>query len=299
MNLWQPTTKDTLIFEGNYLLMQMKNRKIGNNDEIQYSGIVRNQLTLSWKMLTDSIVPNDVLASDPRTLVSLGANSEQMGQVIAVKKLNPLPITSIVRGYCVPSSSSWNSYKSIRKICGVELPDLMESEILPSPIFTPKYSDGKNISYDEMKMLVTIALGYNVEFASNICEGVKNISMRLYEFAHNFALDRGLIIADTAFHFALDSDKNLVLIGELLTPTTSRFWGTSSYKSGEWQKTLCNINDHIHSLGLDENTDTAVLSQDISEKLSKEYCEIYSKLFGLKIEELIKTLSIQWGYYSV
>lgn len=315
--------KTSNIYYGNYLLLEKTNRvSVSDIDipgKVENKGFVHNQMSNIWMDMTSHIIPNHILATDARMLLILGAKPYQKGCVTAVKKCIALPFECIVRGYYIPTSCSWNSYKTSGHINGIALPKgLKEAEALPYPIFTPSTKEqtghDKNISFDAMKLIMynfikglissdndDVPDDYYSGFVASICKDIKRISIELYEFAHNYALDKGFIIADTKFKFGLDYDFNLILIDEMLTPDTTRYWDANKYVIGKTQENLSThfIRDYVHNLGWYGIEDGPVpeITEDILQATSKIYSDLYQKLFGKKITTLIDEVSMEWSYY--
>lgn len=196
------------------------------SDPIPRKGKLLTEMALFWFDRLKTIVPNHLTGEDPCKVVAPDEVDQIVGRSMLVKRLKPLPIEAVVRGYL--AGSGWKEYQESQTICGIQLPDgLKQSEKLPSAIFTPatKAEQGdhdENISFERMQAIV------GAELASQI----RSVSLRLYDEAARFALARGLIIADTKFEFGLDSSGTLTLMDEVLTPDSSRFWDTASYRVG-------------------------------------------------------------------
>src|SRR5687767_12090431 len=177
-------------------------------DPIPDKGRVLNEMANFWFGKLGHVVPNQLTGIDPESVVQQNEREQVRGRSVVVKKLKPLPIEAVVRGYII--GSGWKDYQKTGKVCGIELPKgLKQAEKLPAPIFTPatKAESGhdENISYPEAERLIGAALAAKV----------RDVSIRLYKEAADFAAQRGIIIADTKFEFGLDSDKQLVLIDEV------------------------------------------------------------------------------------
>jgi len=222
--------------------------------------IVPNQLAEGLN-LADYLTPDELKQLDGRGMI--------------VKKLKPLPVEAIVRGYLV--GSGWKEYKKSQKVCGIDLPaGLEQAAQLPEPLFTPstKAEQGdhdENISFEQ---LVTI-MG---EEKSN---AVRDLSIQLYKAAAEFALERGIIIADTKFEFGEDDEGTIYLIDEALTPDSSRFWPASSYEVGSNPPSFDKqyIRDYLDSLDWDKNPKTGPeLPEEIVLKTYEKYREAQSRL---------------------
>ena len=197
-------------------------------EPIPDKGKVLTRMSLQWmNMLSDSVRTH--LIAPPPPLESIAAKDEVeliQGRAIVVRRLKPLPVEAVARGYLI--GSGWRDYKKSGEVCGVKLPDgLRLADKLPHPIFTPATkaapgSHDENISFDEVCKLI----------GDSAAEKIREATLRLYNRAAAFALQRRIIIADTKFEFAIDKGE-LILIDEALTPDSSRFWPVESYRPGE------------------------------------------------------------------
>lgn len=196
------------------------------------------------------------------------------GRATVVKRLKPLPIEAIVRGYLV--GSGWRDYKATGSVCGLELPGgLKLADRLPNPIFTPstkaKIGDhDENITFKQMQASIT----------TKLADEVKEKSLALYTMARDYALQRGIIIADTKFEFGLDSNGKLVLIDEILTPDSSRFWPTDQYLPGSNPPSFDKqfVRDYLESSGWDKTGEAPVLPDEIVQKTAQKYREAKRRL---------------------
>ncbi|GAB6071261.1 phosphoribosylaminoimidazolesuccinocarboxamide synthase [Thiomicrorhabdus hydrogeniphila] len=222
--------------------------------------ILPNQLAEGLN-LADYLTPEELKQLDGRGMI--------------VKKLKPLPVEAIVRGYLV--GSGWKEYKKTQSVCGIDLPKgLKQAAKLPEPLFTPstKAEQGdhdENISFDQ---LVTI-------MGKEKSKAVRDLSLKLYTTAADFALERGIIIADTKFEFGEDSEGTIYLIDEALTPDSSRFWPASSYKVGSNPPSFDKqfIRDYLDSLDWDKNPATGPeLPEEIVMQTYDKYREAQSRL---------------------
>ena len=192
-------------------------------EPIPGKGAILTQMALFWFERLRDIVPNHLTGDDPLGVVASDERAQVRERAMLVKRLAPLPVEAVVRGYL--AGSGWKEYQQRREVCGVSLPGgLVNASRLPQPIFTPatKAEMGdhdENISYARMSEIV----------GADIASQVRDISIRLYEAANEFALGRGIIIADTKFEFGLDADGRLILMDEVLTPDSSRFWPAEDY----------------------------------------------------------------------
>jgi phosphoribosylaminoimidazole-succinocarboxamide synthase len=240
-------------------------------------GAVLTQIANFWFDKLKHIVPNHLTGIDPDSVVTDPAEKAQLGKrAIVVKKLKPLPIEAIVRGYLV--GSGWKEYKTGGTVCGIALPaGLQEASKLPEPIFTPssKAEVGDhdiNISLDQAAKLL----------GKELAEKVSRISIQLYKEAAEYALTRGIIIADTKFEFGLDEAGELYLIDEALTPDSSRFWPADQYAVGKNPPSFDKqyVRDWLEASGWDKKAPGPELPDDVATKTGEKYREAYTRLTG-------------------
>jgi len=243
---------------------------------IPRKGEVLTQLSHFWFAKFASLVPNHLLASadDP-----LPANLQPYAAQLArrsmiVKKAKPLAIECIVRGYL--SGSGWKEYKKSQTVCGIQLPaGLTESAELPEPIFTPstkaEAGHDENISFEEAVKIV------GVEFATQ----ARDLSLKIYRAGRDYARERGIIIADTKFEFGVFEGK-LILIDEVLTPDSSRFWPADQYAPGRGQPSFDKqfVRDYLETLTWDKTPPGPQLPAEVIAKTSAKYQEAYERLTG-------------------
>jgi phosphoribosylaminoimidazole-succinocarboxamide synthase len=195
-------------------------------EPIPGKGELLTQVALFWFAKLGDIVPHHLTGDDPESVVTPAERSQVRGRSMLVKRLRPLPVEAVVRGYL--AGSGWKEYQEHQAVCGAALPPgLRNASRLAEPIFTPatKAAIGdhdENISYAQMSDIV----------GSELATHVRDISLRLYSTAAAFALAKGIIIADTKFEFGLDADGTLTLMDEVLTPDSSRFWPVEGYVEG-------------------------------------------------------------------
>ena len=194
-------------------------------DPIPDKGRVLNEMANFWFSKLGHIVPNQLTGIDPASVVQKDEVPQVQGRAVVVQRLKPLPIEAVVRGYII--GSGWKDYQKTGKVCGIELPKgLQQAQKLPQPVFTPatKAETGhdENISFEEVVKLI----------GRPMAEKVRDISIRLYKEASEYAATRGIIIADTKFEFGLNDKNEIVLIDEVLTADSSRFWPADSYQVG-------------------------------------------------------------------
>lgn len=248
-------------------------------DPIPDKGRVLNELANFWFARLGPVVPNHLTGIDPESVVKGEQEKAQVrGRAIVVKKLKPLPIEAVVRGYLI--GSGWKDYQKTGAVCGIELPrGLQQAQKLPEPIFTPatKAVSGhdENISFERMCEIVGTDIGANV----------KDISIRLYKGAAEFAATKGIIIADTKFEFGLNEGNAIVLIDEVLTADSSRFWPADQYQIGvsppSYDKQF--VRDYLETLDWDKTPPAPRLPPDVIARTSAKYREALEKLTGRKL----------------
>jgi phosphoribosylaminoimidazole-succinocarboxamide synthase len=248
-------------------------------DPIPEKGRVLNEMANFWFGKLGHIVPNQLTGIDPLTVVTGEDEKAQVkGRSIVVNKLKPLPIEAVVRGYLI--GSGWKDYQKTGKVCGIELPKgLKQAQKLPAPIFTPatKAESGhdENISFEEVVKLV----------GRPTAEKVREISIRLYQEASDYAATKGIIIADTKFEFGTDAKGTLVLIDEVLTADSSRFWPADSYRVGisppSFDKQY--VRDYLETLDWDKTPPAPKLPPEVIAKTSQKYREALERLTGRKL----------------
>jgi phosphoribosylaminoimidazole-succinocarboxamide synthase len=248
-------------------------------DPIPDKGRVLNEMANFWFGKLGHIVPNQLTGIDPQTVVQGEDEKAQVkGRAIVVQKLKPLPIEAVVRGYLI--GSGWKDYQKTGTVCGIALAKgLAQAQKLPEPIFTPatKATDGhdENISFEETVKLI----------GKEIAEKVRDISIRLYKEASEFAATKGIIIADTKFEFGTDAKGNLVLIDEALTADSSRFWPADSYQVGisppSFDKQY--VRDYLETLDWDKTPPAPKLPPEVIARTSQKYREALERLTGRKL----------------
>ena len=246
-------------------------------DPIPEKGRVLTAMSDFWLARTGHIVPNHLTGRSLDELpLSVEERAQLEGRAVIVKKLKPLPLEAVVRGYVI--GSGWKDYQRTGAICGVTLPSgLKQAAKLPQPIFTPasKAPAGQhdeNISFGDVADLI------GIETAGR----VRDIAIALYNFAAAHALTRGIIIADTKFEFGLDEDGAITLMDEVLTPDSSRFWPMDSYREGisppSYDKQF--VRDYLETLDWNKKAPAPPLPPDILKKTSQKYQEALARLTG-------------------
>ena len=253
---------------------------------IPNKGLVLNQLSAFWFSQTNGLVPNHLLemVDDVHRLGAYLPPGSRFtyptylaGRSMVVKKAKRMPVECVVRGYL--SGSAWEEYRQHGTVSGTSMPPgLKESQELPQPLFTPttKADTGHDLplSMEEMGRLVGKALA----------EEIERKSLAIYSYARGYAITRGIIIADTKFEFGLDNDK-LILIDELLTPDSSRFWDAKRYKVGQSQDSYDKqpVRDWLTRSGWNKEPPAPVLPPDVIAATSKRYEQAYERLTGKKL----------------
>jgi phosphoribosylaminoimidazole-succinocarboxamide synthase len=246
---------------------------------IPRKGEVLTQISHFWFEKFTDLVPNHLLAKSTDPLpANLQPFADKLnGRSMIVKKAQPLAIECIVRGYL--SGSGWKEYKKSQTVCGLPLPaGLTESAELPEPIFTPstkaEAGHDENISFAEAEKIV----------GSEIARQARDLSLKIYLAGRDYARQRGIIIADTKFEFGLHQG-HLILIDEVLTPDSSRFWPADQYVPGQGQPSFDKqfVRDYLETLTWDKNPPGPELPADVVAKTSAKYQEAYERLTGKKL----------------
>jgi len=248
-------------------------------DPIPQKGQVLNEMANFWFGKLGHIVPNQLTGIDPQSVVSGEEEQAQVkGRSVVVKKLKPLPIEAVVRGYLI--GSGWKDYQRTGKVCGIELAKgLQQAQKLPAPIFTPatKAEEGhdENISFEEVVKLV----------GEELANKVREVSIRLYKEASDYAATKGIIIADTKFEFGTDGNGNLVLIDEVLTADSSRFWPADTYRVGTSPPSFDKqyVRDYLELLDWNKAPPAPRLPPEVIAKTSQKYQEALERLTGRKL----------------
>ena len=249
-------------------------------DPIPEKGRVLTEMANFWFARLGHVIPNHLTGIDPESVVSGEDEKAQVrGRSIVVKKLKPLPIEAVVRGYII--GSGWKDYQQTGAVCGIQLPKgLQQAAKLAEPIFTPatKAEMGEhdeNISFEQMAKLI----------GADLASKVRDVSLRLYQEAADFAATKGIIIADTKFEFGLDDKNTLVLIDEVLTADSSRFWPASEYKVGisppSFDKQF--VRDYLETLTWNKTPPAPKLPAEVIARTSQKYREALERLTGKKL----------------
>jgi len=237
-------------------------------------GIILTELADFWFRKLAHIIPNQLTGIAPESVVAPDEAGQVRGRAIVVKRLKPLPIEAVVRGYL--EGSGWNEYQVSQSVCGIRLPaGLQRAAKLPQPIFTPatKAEAGthdENIDFAAVEKLI----------GASLAAAVRDAAIRLYQEAAEYALSRGIIIADTKFEFGLDDAGKLYLIDEALTPDSSRFWPATTYQVGVSPESFDKqyIRNWLESIGFDKKPPGPQVPADIAQKTSDKYREALNRL---------------------
>ena len=237
---------------------------------IPHKGRVLTEISNFWFNRTAHLVANQ-LADIPFEHFVTDANERRLlkGRAVVVKRLRALPVEAVVRGYLI--GSGWKDYQARGAICGVPLPSgLRVADRLPAPIFTPA-SKAPAGQHDENVSFEVIATAIGTALA----EQVRRTALALYEFAAEYALSRGIIIADTKFEFGIDAHQHLVLIDEVLTPDSSRFWPVASYAPGRNPPSFDKqfVRDYLETLTWNKRAPAPQLPADVVSRTSEKYQE--------------------------
>ena len=237
-------------------------------------GRVLTELANFWFKRLESIVPNHLTGIDPETVVKAEEREQVRGRSIVVRRFTPLPIEAVVRGYL--EGSGWQEYQKSRSVCGIPLPEgLQRASKLPEPIFTPatKAEAGthdENISFEQMAKTVGEARAREV----------RDTAIELYKAAAEYALQRGIIIADTKFEFGTDANGKLYLIDEALTPDSSRFWPQDTYAVGKSPESFDKqyVRNWLDAIGFQRKPPAPPMPEEVARRTSEKYQEALKRL---------------------
>jgi phosphoribosylaminoimidazole-succinocarboxamide synthase len=271
--------RDIYDIDDNYLMIVATDRLSAYDvvmpNPVPGKGIILTQLSKFWFRMMEDIIPNHLTNLKIDSFIENKKEIEQLKErSIIVKKLKPLPIESVVRGYII--GSGWSDYKKNKKICGIELPDnLQKAQKLPQIIFTPatKANSGdhdENINYQKTESII----------GEDLASKVKEISIKIYKRASIYARSKGIIIGDTKFEFGQDSNGKLYLIDEILTPDSSRFWPEETYKVGESPESYDKqyLRDYLETLSWNKVAPAPELPKDIIVNTLNKYREAKDSL---------------------
>lgn len=237
-------------------------------------GRVLTELSNFWFKKLGHVIPNHLTGIAPESVVSVADQAQVAGRSMVVKKLKPLLVEAVVRGYLI--GSGWSDYKKSGAVCGIKLPEgLQQAQKLPQVLFTPSSKapagqHDENITYADVEVIV----------GAELAAKVREVSIRLYTEAADFAATRGVIIADTKFEFGVDAQNNLVLIDEILTPDSSRFWPAAEYRTGisppSFDKQI--IRDWLETTPWNKKPPAPTPTPDVLAKTADKYREVQQLL---------------------
>jgi phosphoribosylaminoimidazole-succinocarboxamide synthase len=250
-------------------------------DPIPGKGEMLCQISNFWFGKTAHLMPNHLTGIDVATVLPAGVDASLYAQrAVVTKKLKPVPVEAIARGYLI--GSGWKDYQRTGRVSGIALPDgLRQAEQLPQPIFTPstKAAVGdhdENIDFDTMVKAV----------GADLAEQVRDATLRLYVYAAAFAAERGILLADTKFEFGTDADGRLYVMDEMLTPDSSRYWPADEYRVGSsppsYDKQF--VRDYLETLDWNKTAPGPELPADVIARTRAKYAEALQKLAGISVD---------------
>lgn len=276
----QGKVRDTYIVDDEHFLMVTSDRisafDVIMNEAVESKGKILSRVSNFWFHKTESIIKNHLTDIAPESVVKDHEIPLIKDRSVVVKRLQPLPVEAIVRGYLI--GSGWKDYQSSGSVSGITLPkNLQQAEKLAEPIFTPstKAAVGdhdENISFDQMANLI----------GEDRAKNIKDKSIEIYNFARDYALDRGIIIADTKFEFGLDDQGDLILMDEILTPDSSRFWDADLYKIGTSPQSFDKqfLRDWLESIDWNKQPPPPTLPSDVIEMTKQKYQHVQHLLLN-------------------
>jgi phosphoribosylaminoimidazole-succinocarboxamide synthase len=248
-------------------------------EPIPEKGVVLNRLTDFWFAKLAHVVPNHLTGVDPESVVNESEVEQVRGRAVVAKRLKPVPIEAVVRGYLI--GSGWKDYQDTGAVCGIALPKgLQQAAKLPEPIFTPAFkaeagAHDENISFERTIELI----------GKPLAEQIKAVSLQLYLEASQYAADQGIIIADTKFEFGLDENGTLHLMDEVLTADSSRFWPADQYTPGmsppSFDKQF--VRDYLETLTWNKTAPAPALPEHVIEHTAAKYREALFRLAGVRL----------------
>ena len=246
------------------------------DETIPYKGQVLNQMAKFWFEKIEDIVPNHLTHEKVSHFVTEDEALRIENRAVVVKKLTPIPIEAIVRGYLV--GSGWKEYQKDQSICDIELPSgLKLASQLPETIFTPSNKAAVGAHDENISMATCVKL-----IGQDLTDQISKISLEIYKVAYEIALEKGIMIADTKFEFGTDSNGKLFIMDEVLTPDSSRFWSKDSYQVGTSPHSFDKqfIRDWLESQDWNKTPPPPKLPDNIIQKTSQKYLDIFEKLTG-------------------
>ena len=276
----QGKVRDTYVVDDEHFLMVTSDRisafDVIMNEAVESKGKILSRVSNFWFHKTESIIKNHLTDIAPESVVKDHEIPLIKDRSVVVKRLQPLPVEAIVRGYLI--GSGWKDYQSSGSVSGITLPkNLQQAEKLAEPIFTPstKAAVGdhdENISFDQMANVI----------GEDRAKNIKDKSIEIYNFARDYALDRGIIIADTKFEFGLDDQGDLILMDEILTPDSSRFWDADLYKIGTSPQSFDKqfLRDWLESIDWNKQPPPPTLPSDVIEMTKQKYQHVQHLLLN-------------------
>lgn len=275
----QGKVRDVYQVDDQHLLMVASDRLSAFDvvlpDAIPHKGALLTQISNFWFQMMQPIIKNH-LTGIPVEQVIPAADNDLIQRAVVVKKLQALPCEAIVRGYII--GSGWKDYQVDGQVCGIQLPkNLKQAEQLPQPLFTPSSKaqvgdHDENITFKQLGNLI----------GTERAEQLRQVSLEIYRQASQHAIKNGIIIADTKFEFGLDEDDNLVLMDEVLTPDSSRFWNQATYQVGSSPESYDKqfIRDYLETLDWNKQAPGPHVPKDLIEKTAEKYHEAYRRITG-------------------
>ena len=276
----QGKVRDTYVVDDQHFLMVTSDRisafDVIMNEAVESKGKILSRVSNFWFHKTESIIKNHLTDIAPESVVKDHEIPLIKDRSVVVKRLQPLPVEAIVRGYLI--GSGWKDYQSSGSVSGITLPkNLQQAEKLAEPIFTPstKAAVGdhdENISFDQMANVI----------GEDRAKNIKDKSIEIYNFARDYALDRGIIIADTKFEFGLDDQGDLILMDEILTPDSSRFWDADLYKIGMSPQSFDKqfLRDWLESIDWNKQPPPPPLPRNVIEMTKQKYQHVQHLLLN-------------------
>lgn len=270
--------RDSYLVDDDKLLIVVSDRisafDVILDDPIPYKGQVLQALTDFWFEKFKDVVPNHLTGIAPESVVQADEIDQVKGRAVVAMKLKPIPIECVVRGYII--GGGWKDYQATGKVCGIELPaGLKQAQKLPEPIFTPAAkaevgTHDENISFEKAVEMV----------GEDVATQIRDYSIKLYKLASEFALTKGIIIADTKFEFGLDENGTVRLMDEVLTPDSSRFWPADQYQEGisppSFDKQF--MRDWLETQPWNKTAPAPRAPEEILEKTSLKYREALKRI---------------------
>ncbi len=270
--------RDSYLVDDDKLLIVVSDRisafDVILDDPIPYKGQVLQALTDFWFEKFKDVVPNHLTGIAPESVVEADEIDQVKGRAVVAMKLKPIPIECVVRGYII--GGGWKDYQATGKVCGIELPaGLKQAQKLPEPIFTPAAkaevgTHDENISFEKAVEMV----------GEDVATQIRDYSIKLYKLASEFALTKGIIIADTKFEFGLDENGTVRLMDEVLTPDSSRFWPADQYQEGisppSFDKQF--MRDWLETQPWNKTAPAPRAPEEILEKTSLKYREALKRI---------------------